>query len=468
MRRPRCSLLLFVLLEALFGSSYAGDLGAALDAMVGRLHNETPPALHLDARRGVLSGGSLSLRQPLTTVQPLSASPPSYGAGCGGIDLYGGSFSFINQSQFSSLLRAIAGNAGGYAFQLGINAMCPDCGSLMSDLQRKLQSMNELFSNSCQLAQGVVHNGLSALQQQNQTRASALSLEKGLGDVFESWTGQASGGALSSTYRHDPEGFKATLSGNLAWRALKSAQAARWYPLGEDSFLEGMMSLTGSVVIGIPTPARDGQGVSLPITRLPPLIDLDALVDGPRGSPLRTYRCDTSDREGCLSPRIEPLTDQGLARRLEVLLLGPEGHSGLVEKFRSGDGQLTREELAFLSLAPGDVGALIRNLSREDAGLAHHFAKKAAGVLALDLAASAIDELLSSLREAALLTENPFGAPFDKALEAVEQRLERQRAHRQQREGTPLELVHQYTALRHSARSTQVRPDGEPPLLSPP
>ncbi len=54
--------------------------------------------------------------------------PPSFSAGCGGIDLFGGSFSFINMNQFVDLMRAVASNAAGYAFQLAINAMCPDCG----------------------------------------------------------------------------------------------------------------------------------------------------------------------------------------------------------------------------------------------------------------------------------------------------------------------------------------------------
>jgi conjugative transfer pilus assembly protein TraH len=34
--------------------------------------------------------------------------PPSFDAGCGGIDLFAGSFSFISAEQFQNLLRAIA------------------------------------------------------------------------------------------------------------------------------------------------------------------------------------------------------------------------------------------------------------------------------------------------------------------------------------------------------------------------
>ena len=41
-------------------------------------------------------------------------------------------------NQFVDLMRAVASNAAGYAFQLAINAMCPDCGNTMSDLQKKV------------------------------------------------------------------------------------------------------------------------------------------------------------------------------------------------------------------------------------------------------------------------------------------------------------------------------------------
>ena len=77
---------------------------------------------------------------------------PSFNAGCGGIDLFAGSFSFISAEQFQNLLRAIAANAAGYAFEVALGAMCKECLETMETLQKKIQALNQGFANSCQLA----------------------------------------------------------------------------------------------------------------------------------------------------------------------------------------------------------------------------------------------------------------------------------------------------------------------------
>ena len=84
-------------------------------------------------------------------------------------------------NQFVDLMRAVASNAAGYAFQLAINAMCPDCGNVMSDLQKKVQQLNQMFSNSCQLAQGLVNDAASVLPDklQSDMKMSTISFKQG-------------------------------------------------------------------------------------------------------------------------------------------------------------------------------------------------------------------------------------------------------------------------------------------------
>jgi len=145
------------------------DLQQEMDAMFGTMTNATSPTAHLGQRRGVISAGSVVSRNRVMSANMVSFIPPSFSAGCGGIDLFGGSFSFINMNQFVDLMRAVASNAAGYAFQLAINAMCPDCGNVMSDLQKKVQQLNQMFSNSCQLAQGLVNDAASVLPEKVQS-----------------------------------------------------------------------------------------------------------------------------------------------------------------------------------------------------------------------------------------------------------------------------------------------------------
>ena len=164
------------------------DLAAELDTMFNSLVNVTDPTAHLGQRRGVLSGGSVVARNRLMNTNLVNVVPPSFEAGCGGIDLFAGSFSFISRDQLTQLFRSIASNAGTYAFKLALDSMCQNCGQVMDSLQKKIQALNSLFANSCQLGQGVVNDVVDAFDTQHKIKHSEASLVRGLGDVFESWS----------------------------------------------------------------------------------------------------------------------------------------------------------------------------------------------------------------------------------------------------------------------------------------
>ena len=81
------------------------------------------------------TGGSLFMRMPKRTYQLATVTPPSWNAGCGGIDLFAGGFSYINKEQFVAMLRNIGSNALGYGFKLAIQNQCPTCDNVMQALQ---------------------------------------------------------------------------------------------------------------------------------------------------------------------------------------------------------------------------------------------------------------------------------------------------------------------------------------------
>src|SRR5574337_1610945 len=125
-----------------------------------------PPAAataHLGQRRGVITGGSMVARNRVMSANMVSFVPPSFSAGCGGIDLFSGSFSFINMNQFVDLMRAVAANAAGYAFQM---------------------------------AQGLVNDAASLLpgKVQNDMKMSTISFSQGVTDVFGALTNASSQG----------------------------------------------------------------------------------------------------------------------------------------------------------------------------------------------------------------------------------------------------------------------------------
>jgi conjugative transfer pilus assembly protein TraH len=106
-------------------------------------------------------GGLLQPRQcldPLPAKDDQHRQPPAARAraGCGGIDIFAGSFSFINASEIVAMLKAVANNAVGFAFSLAIDTVCPECSKIMQEFSQKAQLMNNLNINSCELAQGLV------------------------------------------------------------------------------------------------------------------------------------------------------------------------------------------------------------------------------------------------------------------------------------------------------------------------
>ena len=90
-------LLFFVLVPATRAADPPGmGIGNQMTNMFDTMLNHTAPTAHLGQRRGVLTGGSVNARNRIMNESLWHFVPPSFDAGCGGIDLFAGSFSFIS------------------------------------------------------------------------------------------------------------------------------------------------------------------------------------------------------------------------------------------------------------------------------------------------------------------------------------------------------------------------------------
>jgi len=107
-------------------STYAMNMQELFDS-VNAQGNVSNPAVLQGQTMNLYTGGSLFMRMPKRTYQLATVTPPSWNAGCGGIDLFAGGFSFINKEQFVAMLRNIGSNALGYGFKLAIQNLCPTC-----------------------------------------------------------------------------------------------------------------------------------------------------------------------------------------------------------------------------------------------------------------------------------------------------------------------------------------------------
>lgn len=118
-------------------------------------------------RRGGLIGGSVTVRIPARSFSLLAFTEPSFEAGCGGIDVNAGSFTFINGEELIALLKQIGQQAKALLFKIAIDSINALLGGLITEFQQKVQAMNAMLSNTCSIAQGAV-NFLTADQEKDQ------------------------------------------------------------------------------------------------------------------------------------------------------------------------------------------------------------------------------------------------------------------------------------------------------------
>lgn len=446
------------------GVLHAGGLAQQSDQLFDTMVNATTPTAHLGQRRGVFDGGSLQARNRIVSESLMHVTPPSFEAGCGGIDLYAGSFSFINADQFQALLRAIAANATGYAFQMALAAMSPQAAEIISKLQDTVQKLNSSFADSCQLAQGLVNDGAAALDGSLTSKTSQTLAATGIGDIFQTRTTATGTSPTTQAKNHltDDQRGEANLQGNLVWQALKRTSVAARFTGGDDALLEAIMSVTGSIIVGPSETAPDGKGESPSITPLRGnVLSVRDLLWGPasheRDPARRTtqtvqqWRCDNYTVNGCLHPTIVSVTDLvGFAQYTSRILLGdPEnaGAVGLVEKFRWGNVALTEPEKAFMELAPHGLGAMLHNLGQYDTGMARDFAEKAAPVIALEMTKLLLDDLIGQAAQAASLHQNPYAKQVIEQIRSAKDDVAQQYSEIAQRYGNLQSLMTHYSAL---------------------
>jgi conjugative transfer pilus assembly protein TraH len=118
--------------------------------------NVTTGGSYHDQMGGFWTGGGLRTRSPIQDMRFANVQLPKFSAGCGGIDLFMGGFSYINSEQLKLLAQNIMSNAGQFAFSLALKTALPQVESVMQQLEEAARFMNGLGINSCETAATLV------------------------------------------------------------------------------------------------------------------------------------------------------------------------------------------------------------------------------------------------------------------------------------------------------------------------
>jgi len=105
--------------------------------------NSTGEGAYKGQTAGFYTGGSVQARTRVRNVYPAMFNMPSANAGCGGIDIYTGGFSFINSEELINTFKNVGNNALGYAFKLAMQTMSPSLEKATEDFRDMAHSVNQ-------------------------------------------------------------------------------------------------------------------------------------------------------------------------------------------------------------------------------------------------------------------------------------------------------------------------------------
>ncbi len=274
------------------------DLNSEVQQMFNRLGlsgSATSAGVYEGQSRGFITGGSISVRLPNETVQPLSVSLPHLRSGCGGIDLFLGAVSYISADDLIRKMKTIGTSFASYAFMMALKTLCSPCENIMEKLEAASRAANSLSVDTCRagesLAEGIFGEG-GIIRGEQAGRCAFVGVERsvftdpaeGLSECrTQSGINRATADIKAGGSERDKELVKPAR--NTVWEALREIPSAT---LSKER-KEQIMSVTGTFII-----TQDSSEYR------PPTITLEYLAGG--GGSAQVYRCGTGT--DCISPTI--------------------------------------------------------------------------------------------------------------------------------------------------------------------
>ena len=282
--------------------SVRADIESDLNSYFNKLgyeSNVTTPSAYNGQAAGYYSGGGVVMRSGTQNIQLMHIDLPSIKAGCGGIDIFGGGFSFISKDAIVTFMRKVMNNAQGYAMNLALETMTPQIAHTLKWAQNVAQEINAMNINSCEVAQGIV-GGLwsKARASDNQIcKSSGGNKKNKFEDYAEARDGCGKDDSLAKEAMQNAANdsdFKNSMlkSKNLIWEALSNKSF-----IPEKNMRELLMSISGTMIFD-----DDGKlHIFYSLAK-----DKDVLKAILIGGSAKAYKCDSA--EGCLKPYANDIT----------------------------------------------------------------------------------------------------------------------------------------------------------------
>jgi len=388
---------------------------------LGAYGNVSGPQMLKGQTGTAFAGGSLYMRAPQRNYNLFSLAPPSIKAGCGGIDLFAGAFSFLNAEQLTALLQNLANNAIGVAFQLAIESISPELAGLLKWAQDQASKLNNFNLNSCQLATGLVTAAWPD-KEAAQRYAAKSGLDPAYNFSSDSWKSRwnlftqppsTTNTQTTVQINSDARNKERLADVNVVWQALNRIN------IGDSEMKEMMMSLVGTVIIR--RNKTDDSKPEIQFRGPPQKLTFKDFIGDPASASttIKVMKCPDYD---CLNPGVANTTALSFAKYSRDKL------QGIVAKINArAPHTITADEYKFLQGTFVPVWKIVTM----GGGLSESMVDNMSQLIAIDLAFAYFNEVSKELQKALYNNKSTDSAVAKESLEKMSERLAelRQEAH---------------------------------------
>ncbi len=116
----------------------------------------TPSSSFDGQKRGFYNAPGFSGRVHVATDNPITVTTPKIEAGCGGIDMFLGGVSFLDEDYLVQKFQNIMQAAPAVAFDMALKTMCKECSETITKLEAAANWLNGLQMNECAMSKKLV------------------------------------------------------------------------------------------------------------------------------------------------------------------------------------------------------------------------------------------------------------------------------------------------------------------------
>ena len=383
LKKSICSLLLLSFLPAVSMANMKQEMLKFLDDIADS-SNYSSADIYQGQKAGYVTGGGYTLRSRSMNVNPATIALPKYEAGCGGIDIYAGGFSYVNSEQLVQALKSIGSSSVGYAFMLAMETISPQIASTLKQMQTWANNINTASINSCETAAQLV----GSVWPRNDIASSHICQTMGTNSLLHS-------DYVSSRHQcgnvNDRQASANTLKKinpdldfdyNIAWNAIKLQGGL----VKDPNLAELLMTLMGTVVV-------HGEEAEIFPSKALEESFIQTLVDGGENT---LYHCD--DLKKCLYVTSQSMVikqTESWTGRVQELLLS-------IQKKILTDEELTDSEIELIMKSRIPLYKYIAILTAYKKSVCPVEIKQMAEVVAMDILSRFLRDSLESVRMACL------------------------------------------------------------------